>query len=212
MIVSPLGLTAKDADAISSERPVVFLGEETHPGFDHVRIDNFAAAREATAHLIASGRRKVAALGAQRALVRSSSIRLSGYRQALDDAGIEFDAHLIGYVEEFRRPDGATAMAQLLDGPEVPDAVFCFSDPLALGAMRTLHERGVRIPEDIALVGFDDIEDGHFSFPTLTSISPDKGFIASRALELLSAHINGTAVAPSEYLAPYRLIVRESSA
>jgi DNA-binding LacI/PurR family transcriptional regulator len=211
VIVSPLGLTARDADAISPERPVVFLGEETHPGFDHVRIDNFAASREATAHLLASGRTKVAALGAQRALVRSSSIRLSGYRQALDDAGVEYDPDLIGYVEEFRRPDGAAAMARLLDGPSVPDAVFCFSDPLALGALRTLRERGVRVPEDVALVGFDDIEDGHFSFPTLTSVSPDKTFIASQALKLLSAHIDGTATGPAEYIAPHRLIIRESS-
>lgn len=212
VVVSPLGLAAQDAEAIASDRPVVFLGEEAHPGFDHVQIDNFAAAREATAHLIASGRRKVAALGAQQPDVWSSRIRLAGYRRALEDAGIPYDPDLVGYVDEFRRPDGADAMAALLDGPTTPDAVFCFSDPLALGALRVLHERGIRVPEDIALVGFDDIEDGHFSFPTLSSISPDKAFIARRALDLLSARIDGTAVEPAEYIAPHRLIVRESSA
>jgi DNA-binding LacI/PurR family transcriptional regulator len=211
VVVSPLGLAPEDLSDVSADRPVVFLGEDTHAGFDQVRIDNLAAARDATAHLIAQGRTRIAAIGAERRRPASSTIRLAGYRQALEEAGIEFDPRLVGYVDSFRRPAGAAAMSRLLDSQVAPDAVFCFSDPLALGAMRTLHDRGVRVPEDIALVGFDDIEDGHFSFPSLSSVSPDKFFIASRALELLIARLEGTAAVPAEHLAPYRIVVRESS-
>jgi DNA-binding LacI/PurR family transcriptional regulator len=88
---------------------------------------------------------------------------------------------------------GVQAMARLLERPDPPDAVCCFSDPLALGSLRTLLTRGLRVPEDIAVVGFDDVEDGQFSVPSLTTVSPDKRFIAGTALASLSARLNGTA-------------------
>ncbi len=211
LVVSPLGLRPEDLEGISPERPVVFLGEDSHTGFDQVMIDNFAASKEAVAHLVGRGRTRIAAIGAEEDRPAASTIRLAAYRRALEDAHLPFDPALVGYVTAFRRRDGAAAMTALLDLAAPPDAVFCFADPLALGAMRVLHERGVRIPEDIALVGFDDIEDGHFSTPSLTSISPDKTFIASKALELLTARLDGSHVPPGAYLAPYTLVVRESS-
>jgi LacI family transcriptional regulator, repressor for deo operon, udp, cdd, tsx, nupC, and nupG len=212
LIVSPLGLSAEHLEGISPERPVVFLGEDSHTGFDQVMIDNFAAARDAVSHLVGQGRTRIAAIGAETQRPASSTIRLAGYKQALEDAGIEFDPSLVGYVGAFRRPDGAEAMSRLLDLDARPDAIFCFADPLALGAMRVLHERGYRLPSDIAIVGFDDIEDGHYSTPSLSSISPDKEFIASKALDLLTARLDGTNRQPASYLAPYKLIIRESSA
>jgi DNA-binding LacI/PurR family transcriptional regulator len=211
LIVSPLGLHKEHLVGISPERPVVFLGEDSHTGFDQVMIDNFAASKDAVAHIIAQGRTRIAAIGAEAKQPASSTIRLAGYKRALEDAGLVFDPDLVGYVSAFRRRDGAAAMSALLDLAEPPDAVFCFADPLALGAMRVLHERELRIPQDVAVVGFDDIEDGHYSTPNLTSISPDKTFIASKALDLLTARLDGTHLPPDSYLAPYKLIVRESS-
>ncbi|MCU1583448.1 MAG: LacI family transcriptional regulator [Microbacteriaceae bacterium] len=211
LIVSPLGLHAEHLVGISPERPVVFLGEDSHTGFDQVMIDNLAASKDAVGHLIAQGRTRIAAIGAEAKRPASSTIRLAAYQQALEDAGLVFDPDLVGYVSAFRRRDGAAAMSALLDLAKPPDAVFCFADPLALGAMRVLHERDIRIPHDVAVVGFDDIEDGHYSTPNLTSISPDKTFIASKALDLLTARLDGTNLPPDSYLAPYKLIVRESS-
>ena len=69
-------------------------------------------------------------------------------------------------------------MRRLLGSGAPPDAVFCFNDLLALGALRALHEAGLRVPEDVAVVGFDDIEDGRYSAPTLTTVAPDKDRIA----------------------------------
>ena len=211
LVVSPIGLRPSDLAGISPERPVVFLGEDSHTGFDQVMVDNFAASRDAVRHLIESGRTRIAAIGAQRNHQQSSTQRLAGYEQALKDAGIAHDPALVGYVEAFRRRDGAAAMDDLLSGGGQPDAIFCFSDPLALGAMRILHKRGIRMPEDIAVVGFDDIEDGHFSTPSLSSVSPDKRFIAAKALDLLRARLDGANLPPASYLAPYTLIERESS-
>lgn len=211
LIVSPLGLRPGDLPSLASDRPVIFLGEDTHDGFDQVRIDNYAASIDAVSHLVQRGRSRIAAIGAESSNPASSSVRLEGYRKALELAGLAFDPSLVAYVDGFRRADGAKAMTALLDQPDHPDAVFCFSDPLALGALRAIHERGLRVPEDIAVVGFDDVEDGRFSMPTLTSISPDKGYIASKTLALMTARLDGSAVAPATYVAPHTLIVRESS-
>jgi DNA-binding LacI/PurR family transcriptional regulator len=115
-------------------------------------------------------------------------------------------------VHQYHRTDGADAMARLLDAPSPPDGVFCFNDALALGALRTLLRRGIRVPEDIALAGFDDIEESRFSTPTLTTISPDKERIAELALGLLSARIAAGAQAePRTALADFTLLIREST-
>lgn len=212
LIVSPLALRDEDLAGISLGRPVVILGEETHAGFDQVRIDNVAAASAAVAHLISQGCRRIAAIGAETAHHASGYLRLEGYSRAIADAGIPLDDSLIEYVGGFRRKEGAAAMTRLLDRTDPPDAVFCFSDPLALGAMWVLHQRGLRIPQDVAVVGFDDIEDGHYSTPTLTSVSPDKRFIAAKALELLSGRLDGGAdKPPRSHFAPFELVVRDSS-
>jgi len=115
-------------------------------------------------------------------------------------------------VDQYHRADGAAAMRRLLDLPEPPDAVFCFNDLMALGALREAHERGVRVPGDLAVVGWDDIEDGRYSTPTLTTISPDKQTIASEAVELLAARLASGSEPPHEVTAPFTLAVRESTA
>jgi DNA-binding LacI/PurR family transcriptional regulator len=103
-------------------------------------------------------------------------------------------------------------MTQLLDLALPPHAIFCFNDLVALGALRTLTARGVRVPDDIAIAGFDDIEDGRFSTPTLTTISPDKEQIARVAVSLLLERLDGRSGAPpQEIRADYRLIIREST-
>lgn len=101
-------------------------------------------------------------------------------------------------------------MAALLEAR--PDAVFCFNDLLALGAMRTILAAGLRIPQDIAVAGFDDIEDGRFSTPTLTTVAPDKAQLAGIAVDLLKQRIEGrTDRPPREVHAAYRLMTREST-
>ena len=115
-------------------------------------------------------------------------------------------------VAALHRADGAAAMHALLALPDRPDAVFCFSDQLALGALRAAHDAGLDIPGDLAVVGFDDIEDGHYSYPSLTTIAPDKGAIAGRALECLAERLDGERTESArDIVVAHRLIVRESS-
>jgi DNA-binding LacI/PurR family transcriptional regulator len=213
LIFSPLALTGADLDRRADTTPMVLLGERVDPGpTDHVAIDNVAAAREITAHLLASGRRRIAAVGAQRAASGASArLRLAGYKAALADAGLRFDPRLVAAAAAWHRADGAAAVGSLVDSGARPDAVFCFNDTLALGALRALHERKLRVPDDVAVAGFDDIEDGRFSVPTLTTIAPDKAEIARLAVDLLARRLSGDG-GGHQLSAGYRLEIRESSA
>ncbi|MCK2239660.1 MULTISPECIES: LacI family DNA-binding transcriptional regulator [unclassified Crossiella] len=213
VILSPLALDSADLAQLSTEMPVVLLGERIGPGAaDHVVIDNIAAARAATEHLIGLGRRRIAAIGARVVVGQdTSNLRLAGYAQALNAARIQLNPDLVVPVPSYHRTPGADAMAALLALPEPPDAVFCFNDLLALGALRTLLARGLRVPEDVALVGVDDIEDGRFSTPTLTTIRPDKTQIASVAVNMLLERINGADMPAREFQADFTLQIREST-
>lgn len=216
LIFSPLALTATDLARRSDSTPMVLLGERIggeHLTADHVMVDNVAAAREATGHLVGLGRRRIAAIGAQAVPSGvTARLRLRGYGEALRRAGIEADPDLVRPATAYHRADGAAAMAALLDLPEPPDAVFCFNDLLALGALRTLLRAGVRVPEQIALVGFDDIEDGRYATPTLTTVRPDKEQIARLAVGLLADRLAGDRhTPPRELVAAHRLEIREST-
>lgn len=211
IVFSAVEIGPTDIRSVSRGRPVVLLGERSfESAFDHVAIDNVAASREAVRHLVDIGRRRIAAIGAQERH-DTARLRTLGYTATLREAGLGPDPALIEAVDRFHRTDGAAAMARLLDRGERPDAVFCYSDLLALGAMHTLHSRGVRVPEDIAVVGIDDIEDGRFSHPTLTTISPDKAFIAHQAVDRLVARIGDPELQAVDLVAPYRLVVRRST-
>ncbi|HEX8079222.1 MAG TPA: LacI family DNA-binding transcriptional regulator [Jatrophihabitans sp.] len=211
-ITSPLALTGDDVADLVQQRPVVLLGERfTHATADRVAVDSVSAAREATSHLIELGRQRIAFIGAQ-AQGRTGAVRLAGYRSAILDAGRRPEQGLIVRVERFRRAEGAAAMARLLTAKRPPDAVFCANDLLAVGAIRTLLSSGLRVPQDVAVVGFDDIEEARFTTPSLTSISPDKQQIAEVSVELLCRRIReGADGPPVSVVAGHRLLVRESS-
>ncbi|WP_327583652.1 LacI family transcriptional regulator [Nonomuraea sp. NBC_00507] len=214
LLLSPLTVSAQELRSRGNRIPIVLLGEHIFNGsFHHVAIDNVAAARDATAHLLGLGRRRVAAIGDQPyATGETAQLRTAGYRQGLARAGLEVDERLIVSTPHFHRRLGAEAMESLLALPEPPDAVFCYNDLLALGAMRALTRAGRRIPDDVAVAGIDDIEEGQYSTPSLTTVAPDKGEIARRAVNILLEAISGTAAAPAEIVVPHRLIVRESTA
>jgi LacI family transcriptional regulator, repressor for deo operon, udp, cdd, tsx, nupC, and nupG len=214
VIFSPLGLAQADLSGRDPGLPLVILGERVSDGsFDHVGIDDVTASRQATEHLIGLGRRRIAAIGDQPYRTgEAAQLRTRGFRLAHERAGLSVHEDLVVSTPRFNRPDGAAAMDHLLGLEEPPDAVFCYSDLVALGAMRTLASRGLRVPEDVAIVGYDDIEDGRYANPSVTTISPDKKLIAETAVERLLERITSPTPVPGlEIRAPHRLIVREST-
>ncbi|MEU4426541.1 LacI family DNA-binding transcriptional regulator [Actinoplanes sp. NPDC024001] len=214
VIFSPLGLDQQALADRDPALPLVILGERTSDGtFDHIGIDDVAASRQATDHLLDLGRQRVAAIGDQPyATGEAAQRRTRGFREAHHARGLPVREDLIISTPRFNRPDGAQAMAHLLDREDPPDAVFCYSDLVALGAIHTIVSRGLRVPEDVAVIGYDDIEDGRFSNPPVTTISPDKEMIATTAVERLLLRISSATPPPGlELRAPHRLIVREST-
>jgi DNA-binding LacI/PurR family transcriptional regulator len=211
VIFSPLALSAAEIGGRADSLPMVLLGERPVPsGLDHIAVDSVAAARAATEHLVAQGRRRIAAIG--RETVRgTASERLRGYRQALKAAGLPYDRTLVMEVPHFERADGYAAMERLLGLDEPPDAVFCFNDLMAIGALRACVDAGVRIPDDVAIVGFDDIAESRYSNPTLTTISPDLTGLARQALDLLVQRIAGDTSPAREVKVDWHLEARETT-
>lgn len=214
LVLSPLSTDA--ADLSGGKVPVVLLGERSVGApIDHIAIDNVAAARTATEHLIGLGRRRVAAVGARSGRdSRMADLRLAGYREARAAAGLPADEEIVVTTRWFTRRDGHAAVLELFGDGERPDALFCFNDLLALGAMRALADLGLRCPQDVAVVGVDGIEDGVYSVPSLTTIAPDKAYIARRSVEMLTERISATRDAgePVDDVAEFTLVVRESTA
>ena len=192
--------------------PLALLGEHDFDGrFDHVAIDNVAAARDAVDHLLASGRSRIAAIGAQpEAEFATPRQRTAGYEAALEAAGIDVDPELMRPSAHYGRIDGYEATVELLRMR--PDAIFCYSDLLAMGAMRAIFDAGLRVPEDVAVIGIDDIEEGRFARPSLSTVSLDTPFIAREAIRAIVARIDDPSIAPTQIVAPHRLLPRESTA
>lgn len=216
VLFSPLGMSNDDAAALNVPYPMVLLGERIFGGpVDHVTMRNVEAARAATEHLIAAGRRRIAVIGAHEGeVIGSAGLRLRGYREALDAAGIPFDERLIVHTTLWHRSNGAVAMRELLASGVQFDAVFGLNDTLALGAMRVMQEAGLSVPRDVAVIGFDDLDEAQYSLPTLSTIDPGRTEIAETAVRVLLERIQGAdAVAPPvEYLASYSVVPRESTA
>lgn len=212
VIFSPLALSADEIADRADQLPMVLLGERAvPPGYDHVAVDSVAAARSVTEHLVSLGRHRVAAIG--RESVRgTASVRLDGYQQALDAAGLPSDPELVRGVARYEREDGRRAMHELLALPDPPDAVFCFNDLLAIGALRACAEAGVSVPEQVAVAGFDDIAEGRYATPALTTVAADLTVLSREALRLLIARIENASTGQESVEVPWTLVVRESTA
>jgi DNA-binding LacI/PurR family transcriptional regulator len=217
VIYLPLALGAAELEAARVDFPLVLIGEHVFDGpVDYVNLDNYVASRLAVEHLLSLGRRRIVALGVDYVeAANTSKPRREGYVSALQDAGIEPDPALMIGPGPWRRTYGASATDALLDSGVEFDAIFALNDALALGALHALLERGVRVPEEVAVIGFDDTEDASFSSPGLTSINPGREQMARKAVELLYRRINspdgGDGYRYESFVADYRLIVRGST-
>lgn len=215
ILFSPLVTKAELLDMNSrTSMPLVLLGEHEFDGrYDHVAIDNVRAAHDATRHLIDLGRTRIAAIGAQpQESYSTPQQRTEGYESALREAGIRVEPDYQRPAPHYRRADGYDAARALLSLDPRPDAIFCYSDLLAMGAMRAVFDAGLSVPEDVAIIGIDDIEEGRYSRPTLTTVSLDTPFIAHHAVARIIARIDDPDAAAEEVIAPHQVLPRESTA
>ncbi|GAA2194422.1 LacI family DNA-binding transcriptional regulator [Micromonospora lupini] len=197
----------------AAERPVVLVGGETPDGrWDRVGVDVARAAEDATAHLLRAGRRRIAAIGAYpEEIVGAPQPRTAGYHRALRGAGLTPVAGHLLLALRHRRADGYRAARILLAQPHRPDAIFCYSDALAIGAMRAAFDAGVRVPGDVAVIGIGDLEEGRYSRPTLSTVSVDTKLLAREAVARVAARIDTPDTSVAEVTVPHTLVPREST-
>lgn len=170
--------------------PVVHGGRPVAPApIPFVDVDNVYGARQATEHLLSLGRRRVATIAGPSDMTAGQD-RLSGYRQALDDAGLEPRAVRGDFTE---RSGYEAARALLASDPNL-DAVFGASDLMARGALRALREAGRSVPDDVAVIGFDDLGVAEAADPPLSSVRQPISRVARDLVRLLLARMEGTAV------------------
>jgi LacI family repressor for deo operon, udp, cdd, tsx, nupC, and nupG len=175
-----------------------------------VGIDNTAAAREMTAYLLGLGHRRIGViLGPDSSPLTSD--RLHGYRLALRSAKIPADDALIAQGD-FTMSSGSIAAETLFKAKQPPTAIFCFNDEMALGAIRYLKSTGRSVPQDVSVVGFDDIEFASFCDPPLTTIEQPTREIGNKAMSLLFDMLSGGKPEPTMHTLPIKLIVRDSAA
>ncbi|PYI38713.1 LacI family transcriptional regulator [Arthrobacter psychrolactophilus] len=213
LILNPIALDVSAIRTGGNLPPVVMIGEVEQHQVDHVGVDNFSAARDMTLALAAGGRRRIAILGTtENRRTATANIRTMGYRQALDDLGIDHDPHLEIACDEWIPGGSARALGNYLRENQLPEAIFCFTDSLAIGALSVLHLEGHRVPQDVLIAGFDDIDHGQFAVPALTTISFDKRALAEEVMRLLRGRMADRKREPVQLTLPYQLISRASSA
>jgi DNA-binding LacI/PurR family transcriptional regulator len=193
LIYSPLQLGLDDIKDLKLDYPMVLVGERVFTDrFDHIATENVEGAKRATQYLLKTGCRKVAVLGTHPGEeIGSAALRLRGYKEALEEAGLEFDPHLESPAGFWHRSNGVEAMTQLLDSGVEVDGVVALNDMLASGAMHTIQMRGLRIPDDISVVGFDNSDDSQYLSPALTSIAPGLEAVARLSVKVLKERIDG---------------------
>ncbi len=193
LILSTVGLGPADTDLLKVDYPVVILGERIFDGpVDHVAMPNVNGACAATTHLIERGCRRIVMVDGQvSGEVDVSRLRLTGYRQALERSGIVFDPSLVVNIEKFTMQSGGEVARALVASRKRFDGVFCVTDTVAIGVLRGLADAGVRVPSRVKVIGFDNIDEGAFTVPSLSSIDPDHERMARTAVSLLVRRIEG---------------------
>jgi LacI family transcriptional regulator, repressor for deo operon, udp, cdd, tsx, nupC, and nupG len=210
VVVVSLALSDDEVEALKTlDLPIGLLGA-VHPGFFSVRIDDVAAAKQAVQHLVSLGHTRIAVIGGDTddpMRFTPPHHRLTGYRETLVEAGITPDESLerLGY---FTVDGGEAAMRELLALAERPTAVFAESDEMAYGAIRAIRKAGLRIPEDIAVIGFDD----HATADVL-DLSTIRQPVAEQGSQLAAALLACLAepVEASDVVLETRLVVRGST-
>ena len=194
----------------SAQIPFVLLDREI-PGADAdiVRTDHARGARLAVQHLIDLGHRRIACITGPQD-VQNTVYRIDGYKGTLTEAGISIDPALI-LTGDWNYDSGYQCASELLSQAAPPTAIFAFNDIMAVGAMRAVVETGRRVPDDVAIVGFDDISLASYVFPSLTTIRQPMVSLGRMAARRLFERMENPALSPEQLIMEPELVVRQSS-
>lgn len=174
-----------------------------------IRIDNRGAAKSMVNYLISLGHKRIGVISGLKDNPHAID-RLEGYKEAIAEAGIPFEKDLIA-EGDFTMWSGLNAAFQFCNMKNRPTAIFSMNDEMAIGAMQTLKNQGIRIPEDISVTGFDDIAYAKYSDPSLTTISQPAEEMGKMAMDMLLKVIEGEPLSQRECVLPTEFIIRKST-
>jgi LacI family transcriptional regulator len=178
-------------------------------GISSIHVNEEQAAFDGVNHLINLGHRKINMItGSEFSFGRQ---RTEGFFHALESAGIARNEGRVVFVKHYTAEFGMYGMRELLLRNRDFSAIFAATDELAIGAIRVLRDEGIRVPEDVSVVGFDDIEISDFYVPRLTTIRQPLGEIGEKTALILHRHISGNNDVIADTVLPYKLIIREST-
>lgn len=197
-------------DLLKRSFPVVLIDRQL-PDIElaAVHVDNYGAGHEATRHLIELGHTRIACITGPHNITPSAD-RVTGYLAALQEAGLSIDEDLIE-TGSFRANSGYSATLKLLQQPDPPTAIFACNDMMAIGVLRAAAETGRRVPDDLAIVGFDDIELASYTIPPLTTIAQPIDTMGQQAVEMLVAAVGDKGHSRRSAVLKAHLVVRASS-
>ena len=214
LILSAAGMGQGDAERLRVDHPVVILGDRIFGApVDHVAMPNLDASHAATRHLIERGCRRIAIVCGAVEEVDTSSLRITGYRKALEDAGLSADRALVQQVDRLGMREGAERAREMAKSGLDFDGVFCVTDALAMGVLRGLADVGTRVPGQVKVIGFDNVSESEFFIPSLSSVDPDHDGMAERAVDLLIRRIEQTQppARHQDVVGGFSLVIREST-
>ena len=200
-------IAAPVASEFITDAPIVSIDPVvSNPDYPAVHATNYQGALEAMAYLLGLGHRRIGYISG-RAELESSSRRLKGYREALEKAGIEVDEQLIA-LGDYTLETGAAGTRQLLALAQPPTAIFASNDQMAMGVFQVAEERGLRIPEDLSVIGFDNItESKYMGLTTVDQFISRMGYVAT---QMLIQIINGVPLEERTYRMQTQLVIRSS--
>lgn len=188
--------------------PIVYADSPNMPG-PSVSFDREQGAYQAIEHLLGHGHRRIALISPSTDWLTLRAVH-DGCRRTLEQAGVALDPDLVLTVPTFSAADGSTAAEKLLENGKLPDAIFAAGDMLAIGALRRLKEHGVRVPEEVAVVGYGEIELAALVDPPLTTVALPPTEMGRHAMRMLRQFIDGEEVNPKEVQLPTNLVLRRS--
>ncbi|MCK6066115.1 MULTISPECIES: LacI family DNA-binding transcriptional regulator [Microbacterium] len=211
IVAAPFGFSTETlAELRDAGVPFVTLGAAPVPGGDLVHTDDVEGAREVTAHLLSRGYRRIAFLGGDESATPTRQ-RLEGVRSALAAAGGDPAAAAVAFTD-FTREGGRQGTRELLARDPAPDAIVAANDLMAIGAIDVAREQGLRVPDDLAVTGYDDIEAASLITPSLTTVENPAREIGRACARLLLERLDGAVENVTRTVAlSHRLIIRESS-
>ncbi|WP_139903489.1 LacI family DNA-binding transcriptional regulator [Clostridium thermarum] len=190
-------------------KTVLVVTSDKDKTFPSVSIDNREAAYDATMFLLNKGNKKVAYIGVHKDEVNAAAVRYFGYEDALKEKGMEIDENFV-YFGEQKAHEGYEGVNKILEKGTF-DALFCASDEIAMGAINSLRDKGIRVPEDVDVIGFDNIYSSSIFYPKLTTVAQPMYDMGSVGMRMLIKTINKKELEEKNYILPYEIIERDST-